>query len=190
MAFSFSLDEDSELRILEKHHAPDIFALTQKHRAYLRAWLPWVDATKSVEDTEKFISITRDQFASNNGFQTSLWHNGEIVGLIGYHWISWPNRLTSIGYWLASDHQGKGLMTKACDTLVTHAFENYNLNRVEIRCAVENLKSRAIPERLGFRLEGQIRDAERMTDGKYVDHAVYGMLARDWKSQSKHMEPS
>jgi ribosomal-protein-serine acetyltransferase len=143
MSFSFSVDQDTELRILEKHHAPDIFALTQKDRAYLRQWLPWVDSTNSVVDTENFIGMTRDQFASNKGFQTSIWHHGAIVGLIGYHWISWENRSSSFGYWLSEGQQGKGLMTKACKTLVTHAFENYKLNRVEIRCAVRNLKSRA-----------------------------------------------
>lgn len=75
--------------------------------------------------------------------------------------------------------QGKGLMTKACETLVRHAFEDLGLNRVEIRAAVDNRKSRAIPERLGFQQEGVLRDAEWLYD-RYADLVVYAMLAKDW----------
>jgi len=102
------------------------------------------------------------------------------VGVIGFHDINHVHRFTSIGYWLSSDVQGRGIMTRACRALVQHALVDLGLNRVEIRAAVENCKSRAIPERLGFELEGAIRQAEWLHD-HFVDHAVYGMLARDWR---------
>jgi len=70
-------------------------------------------------------------------------------------------------------------MRKACRSLVEYAFDEWHLNRVEIRCAVGNTKSRAIPERLGFKSEGILREAEWLYD-HYVDHIIYGMLARDW----------
>jgi ribosomal-protein-serine acetyltransferase len=71
-------------------------------------------------------------------------------------------------------------MTKSCIAYINYAFNELKLNRVEIRCAVENSKSRAIPEGLGFKNEGTIREAEWLYD-HFVDHIVYGMLARDWK---------
>ena len=70
-------------------------------------------------------------------------------------------------------------MTKACKALVTYAFQELNLNRVEIRCAEKNFKSRVIPERLHFVNEGLIREAEWLYT-HYVDHVVYGMIARDY----------
>jgi ribosomal-protein-serine acetyltransferase len=73
-------------------------------------------------------------------------------------------------------------MTKACRFLVDYAFAELKLNRVEIRCATGNHKSRAIPERLGFKLEGTVRQAEWLYD-HFVDHALYGMLASEWSQR-------
>ena len=102
-----------------------------------------------------------------------------IVGIVGYRQIVWRIRRTSLGYWLAREFQGSGVVTMACNTLVTHAFNDTRLNRVEIRCAVENYKSRAIPQRLGFRQDGVVRDAEWLYD-HFVDHIVYRILAHEW----------
>jgi len=89
------------------------------------------------------------------------------------------NRKTEIGYWLAVSYQGKGLMTKTCKMLVAYAFVEYQLNRVEIHCAIGYIRSRAIPERLGVTQEGVLREAAWLYD-HFVDHVVYGMLAREW----------
>ncbi|MNP73636.1 putative ribosomal N-acetyltransferase YdaF [compost metagenome] len=71
-------------------------------------------------------------------------------------------------------------MTSACRVLVDYALLEMELQRVEIRCATANVTSRAIPERLGFVLEGVIRQAEKLPDG-YVNHAVYGLLRSEWQ---------
>jgi ribosomal-protein-serine acetyltransferase len=99
--------------------------------------------------------------------------------LPGFNAIDWQNRRTEIGYWLAPPFQGRGVMTKTCRFLVAYAFAELNLNRVEILCAVENLRSRAVPERLGFREEGVLRQAEWVRD-HFNDLVVYAMLAEEW----------
>jgi ribosomal-protein-serine acetyltransferase len=178
--FRFQIDNDTYLKLLTYQDAEELFSLTDSNRAYLREWLPWVDFTKDVEDTKSFIEMTMKQFASNNGFQTGIWYKGQLAGVIGFHNLDWSNRKTSIGYWLGEQFQGHGLMTKACIAYLNHAFTELNLNRVEIRCAVENKKSRAIPERLGFKNEGIVRESEWLYD-HFVDHVVYGMLSKDWQ---------
>ncbi len=70
-------------------------------------------------------------------------------------------------------------MTRACRALVGHAFTELNLNRVEIRCASDNARSCAIPERLSFRREGLLREAEWLYD-RFVDHVVYGLIRSEW----------
>jgi ribosomal-protein-serine acetyltransferase len=127
-----------------------------------------------------FIQLTRKQLVDNNGFQTAIRFRGALVGLIGHHGINWTNRSASLGYWLAEDAQGRGIMTEACRAYTSHAFGVLHLNRMEIRCAGENLRSRAIPERLAFRAEGTVRQVEWLYD-HFVDHVIYGMLASEWE---------
>lgn len=176
--FKYVLDEDTELKILDVNHAQELYDLTNSCREYLREWLPWVDGTKKVEDSKGFIEMTKNQFASNNGFQAGIWHKGSVAGVIGYHKIDSINKSVSIGYWLGKQYQGKGIMTKATKAFVEYALTELNLNRVEIRCAENNYKSRAIPERLGFVNEGIARQSEWLYD-HYVDHVVYSMLSSD-----------
>lgn len=174
-----ALSDSLSLVLLEPRHADALFRTVDANRAHLRRWLPWVDLTRSAEDSRDFIRGTQRQFGENDGFQTALVVDGEIAGMIGHTGIRWPSRAAALGYWLAEKHQGRGFMTRACRAYVDHAFHELGLNRMEIRAATGNVRSRAVPERLGFRLEGVVRDAEWLYDG-FVDHAVYGLLAREW----------
>jgi ribosomal-protein-serine acetyltransferase len=180
--FSHKLTENTELRLLEERHAEELTDLTDRNREHLRAWLPWVDANRTLEDRKSFIRGTLKQFAQNKGFVAGIWHKGRSAGVIGYDAIDWENRTTAVGYWLGEEYQGKGLVTAACRALVDHAFWELGLNRVSIACATENKKSCAIPERLGFRREGVRRQAEWLYD-HFVDHLVYAVLASEWRAR-------
>ena len=177
--FSIKIDDQLELRLLHVTNAEEMFNLINTNRPYLKEWLPWVDYTNTVEDSRQFIESTLMQFCHNNGFQAGIFYENKLVGMIGLHPINWANRATAIGYWLAESHQGKGIMTKACDTVLQYAFEFLQLNRLEIRAAAENVKSQAIPKRLGFIYEGRARQSEWLYD-HYVDHEVFCMLREDY----------
>ena len=177
--FSHKLTEDTLLRLLEERHAEELTNLIDRNREHLRAWLPWVDANRTVEDRKNFIRSALKQFAQNKGFVAGIWHEDRLAGVIGYDPIDWENRSTELGYWLGEEYQGKGLVTAACRALVEHAFGELGLNRVVISCATENEKSCTIPERLGFRREGIERQAEWLYD-RFVDHVTYSALASEW----------
>jgi len=177
--FRCKISDDLELRIFEQCHADALFALSDRSRDYLRVWLPWVDATHSVEDTRRFIREALARFACNEGFSAGIWYRGQLSGGIGVHKIDWLNRNTSLGYWIREGLQGKGIVTAACRAVLNHLFGELNLNRVEIRCGTGNSKSRAIPQRLGFVEEGTLRQAQWVND-RFVDLVVYAMLAKDW----------
>ena len=78
------------------------------------------------------------QLAENEGFECAIRRDGRIVGAVGFNAIEWLHRSTTIGYWLAAAEQGRGTMTAAVSALVDHAFAVMDLNRVEIRAAVQN----------------------------------------------------
>jgi len=140
--------------------------------------MPWA-ADETPEATLRFIRLTRRQVADNDGFQTAIVCDGRIVGAVGFHGVDWDHRSASIGYWLDAGHQGRGIMTGAVRALIDHALRDWGLNRVEIRAAPDNRRSRAIPERLGFRQEGVLSEAERVGD-RYLDSVVYAILASAW----------
>lgn len=175
------VSDSIDLMPLALRDGDELFELIDRNRLYLRRWLPWLDNVTRSHDTRAFIRAAQSQASQNNGTQLAICFTGRIIGIVGHHQIDWRNRLTSLGYWVGQEFQGKGLVTNATRALVGHAFDEINLNRVEIRCAVGNRKSQAIPIRLGFRPEGQLRDAEWLYD-HFVDHVIYGMLKNDWRA--------
>ncbi|MCU0494231.1 MAG: GNAT family N-acetyltransferase [Chloroflexaceae bacterium] len=177
--FSYNLGDGAELRPLEERYADELFALTDRNRDHLRQWLGWVDIKPNPAATSGFLRGAMLQWAENNGFQAGIWFNGSIAGVVGHNRIDWGNRATELGYWLGAEFQGHGLMTRACHAMIDYAFAVQQLQRVVIHCAVDNARSRAIPERLGFTQEGVLRQAEWLHD-HFVDLAVYSMLREEW----------
>lgn len=179
MMYAWRVNDKISLRPIELKDADKIFKLTEENRIYLRQWLPWVDATRSIRDSRTFIKHMKRGYDDQRSLTTVILYEGEIVGMASFNTIDWANRITYIGYWLAQGYQGKGIMTKVVRYLCNYAFRDLHLNRVEISAAVKNNKSRAIPERIGFQLEG-IRHCAEWINDHYVDHAVYGLLANAW----------
>ena len=171
------LSDGCHLQLLEDSDAEDLYRLVERNRDYLAEWLPWA-AGQTLEGVREFIQKTRRQVDENDGFQGALFLEGRMVGAGGFVAVNWEARSTSLGYWLDEGHQGRGLMTGTVKALTDHAFEQWDLNRVEIQAGTGNRRSRAIPERLGFQQEGVLREYERVGD-RYIDIAVYSLLASD-----------
>jgi ribosomal-protein-serine acetyltransferase len=169
------VSEDLELRVLEESDAEAVHRLVEENRASLAPWMPWA-RDQDLDRTRNFIRTSRGRFERNDGFEAALIAGGALAGCAGFPGVDWVARATSVGYWLAEEHQGRGLMTRAVQALIDHAFGEWDLHRVEIRAAAGNRRSRAIPERLGFEQEGVLREAERVGD-EYQDLIVYELLA-------------
>ncbi len=178
--FYYQVSDDIQLRVLESKNAKELYQLIDDNRSYLKEWLPWVGVTTNVDAIKQFIKSAKKQMTDNNGFQTGIYYKEHIAGCIGLHGIDWNNKKTTIGYWLAEEYQGKGIMTQSCKAIINYVINDLGLNRVEIRAAELNKKSRAVAERLGFTVEGRVRQAEWLYD-HYVDHVIYSILAQEWK---------
>lgn len=178
--FRMPVDKSLDLVLLEHRHAGMLYAVVDENRDHLRRYLPWVDSTRSVNDSVAFIQSALEQFARSQSLNVGIFHHGALAGVIGYHTIDWANRRTAIGYWLAAAYQGHGLMTRSVKALTTHGFTALGLHRLEIRAATDNKRSRSVAERAGYRFEGVCRGAEWLHD-RFVDHAVYGVTAPEWR---------
>ncbi|MFT8871655.1 MAG: GNAT family protein [Sporolactobacillus sp.] len=172
-------DGEMTLRTVEPGDDARIFQLICTSREALRAFLPWVDDSQRVDDTQRFIRLSLDGLAHRSGLQAVICVRDELVGLVGFNGIDWTNKKADIGYWLGTAYEGRGLMTRAVRALTAYGFSELALNRIEIRAAVQNRKSRSVAERLGFVREGVLRQNEWLYD-HYVDHVVYSMLASEW----------
>ena len=167
------------VRIVGESDADPIYEVVEANRAYLAEWLPWAGSA-TLDSIREFIGRARLQAEGDNGFQAVIVDgSGAVAGFIGFHFVDWNNRSTSLGYWLAEDRQGRGTMTEAVRALTTLAFDEWGLNRVEIRAAPGNERSAGVPERLGFTKEGVLRQVERHADG-FKDNVVYSILAAEW----------
>lgn len=175
----FKIDDTTALRLLRAEDAPELFAVTDSNRRHLRAWLPWVDAVLAEADSATFIEAAIAQREAGRGPTFVVLRDGAIVGIAGFRLVDRVNRVGEIGYWLAAAAQGRGTMTECCRFLVRYAFLTLDLNRVEIAAATGNQRSRAVPERLGFTLEGVLREREELY-GTFVDHAVYSQLRSEF----------
>lgn len=178
------VDDEIQLRLVEERHADEYYALIDSNRGYLREWMGWVDRETSAESLKEFIHRRLLQFAHSQGLPLGIWYQGKLAGVISFNYIDYVLRKADIGYWLDARLQGRGIMTRACRALIELGFGEYGLNKIEIRCAVGNRPSRAIPERLGFQQEGILRANEWLYD-RYVDMVIYGMLASEWRERGE-----
>ncbi len=172
------VSKNAHLRLLCIADAKELHSLIERNREYLARWLAWAP-TQSSKDTHAFIRAAERQVVANDGFHAAIICDGKLAGVISYMDVNWQHRWTILGYWLDAGHQGRGLMTDAVRSLVDHALFTWKLNRVEVPVAVDNRKSQAIPECLGFKREAILRQAELIND-RYCDTFVYAMLAADW----------
>ena len=159
--------------------ATELFCVVDKNRVFLEPWLGWVDFVRGPEDEFRVVQSV----AQKDLGKYLIFVNGAVHGMVGFVQEHKSKMTVEIGYWLDKAANGRGVMTRAVEKVQNLAFEEGNANRVEIRCATENKASRAIPERLNFKLDGILRQAEVLPNGVIHDIAVYSKLRQDWQKE-------
>lgn len=173
------VDADIELTQLERADAKAIFETIDSQRDYLGKWLPFVAFTRELSDSEAFVASVVNAPADHFELVFAIRKGGEFIGLIGYKDTDKLNQKTEIGYWLSKDHQKQGIVSRSVERLCAYAFDQMGINRIQIKCAVGNVPSKRIPQRLGFKFEGIERAGELMPDGTFTDLEVYSKLKFD-----------
>ena len=174
------VNKDIFLKNISFEDSAIIYKKTDEFRDSLRVWLPWIDITKSIKDTESFIDSLLNSKCQKKDLVFVIKYKNNFAGLIGLKEIDNNNHRTEMGYWLLPCYEGNGIMTLSCKAITDYAFKHLGINRIQIKCAVENIKSINIPKRLNYQFEGIEREGEYL-NGKYVDLNLYCVLKKDWK---------
>jgi ribosomal-protein-serine acetyltransferase len=133
------------LREWTEDDAPALSRAIAESLEHLRPWMPWAaDEPRTDEQRRAWIR----EGAARDDEVFGMWLDGEVVGGSGLHHRIGDDGL-EIGYWLAKTHTGRGIITRAVALLTEEAFR-VGANRVEIVHDAANVRSGAIPARLGF----------------------------------------
>ncbi len=173
------VDENLSLHLARPELAEAVFKAVNENRDYLRKWLPWVDGTRSVEDTKTFMQESMKHNSDGSRLTTFIMVNGQLAGSLGVVHFNREHLRCEIGYWLREDHQGQGIMARACASFIEYLFKKKGMNRLEVLVMPTNERSRAVPIRLGFLSEGILRKALKMY-GSFHDVEVFSLLKDDW----------
>jgi ribosomal-protein-serine acetyltransferase len=174
----WDLGDGLEVRTLTPDDARASFALVDANRDRLRPWMIWEPQTKTADDSRAFIvrCLASPTDIEGNG----MWVDGHLAGGIGLR-IDVGDSSGEIGYWIGSEFEGRGIITRACRSFFDFAFDELGLHRMELCAASGNVRSRAVADRLGMRQEGVLRDGVRTPEG-FKDLVIYAILEDEWRA--------
>ncbi|WP_182200589.1 GNAT family N-acetyltransferase [Paraliobacillus salinarum] len=134
----------------------DVYQAIRASKEQLKQWLPFAQKDQTEEETEVNIREAYINFIKREDLRLLVFakETGAFIASSGLHRINWDVPRFEIGYWIDTRYSGKGYMTEAVRGICDFAFYELGANRIEICCDEQNIKSRAIPERLGFKQEG------------------------------------
>jgi ribosomal-protein-serine acetyltransferase len=184
-----TVDNELELAFPTEDSIEDGYSVIMANYDHLRPWSHWLKDDFSLERAREFYKRNVQKFESGEQIHLRMIFKGKNVGGIDLFHIDSHHHSAEIGYWLAKDQTGQGIVTRSVIRLLEHAYDELKLNRVVIKCVPDNLKSRAIPEKLGFVQEGVERQGGWLQT-RFVDHVVYSLLADEWRQALKNKGPA
>ncbi len=145
----------------------------------LKSWLSLFQEPPTVEETEVMLKNAHINFLKRESFRFLIFDKGgnDFIGTTSLHNIDWNIPKCEVGYCINTKYSGNGYMTEAVKEMVNFVLNHLEFKRIGIKCDSTNLKSRAIPEKLGFVLEGILRNDDLSADGKKLtDTCVYSII--------------
>jgi len=201
--FYLAIDGNIQVQTLHPGDAEFLFQLVERNRARLRPWIPPSALPETITDARKltieaffnslanpvdamlkyydyFDELDHDIPVSNAPMEMGIWSNDSLVGEIMLSRLQDSNNAAEFGYWLDGEREGQGIITRCVSGLMDYAIDNLGIERFVIGCSIENHRSRAIPERLGYRLQATVVGGEIV--GNYIyDRVIYGIRSVEWR---------
>jgi ribosomal-protein-serine acetyltransferase len=177
LALPQSFHNDFALRPLAEDQAEELYEVSDRNRAHLAPYLPWAE-TNTPADSVAFIRDCHVNREAGIELALGILVDDKIVGHISLMSIQ-PAHKAEIGYWLAREVNGRGIITRAAAVLVAYAFDELKLERLLLRCRTDNPRSRAVAQRLGFHLDGIDRRDDKRGENFY-DIERHSLLRQEW----------
>lgn len=179
-----TLSRDVELRLLEIRHAPAYHTLVLENLERLY----WRTSRPTFQDTEQRIRKGLERLLDASGINTGIFDRGSLCGIVGLACANAESQGGTLGYWIDKGAEGRGFITNGCNAVLRYGFGQLRWHRIELRCAATNYRSSAVAKRLGFQLEGRLRQAEKVGE-RWDDLLVHGLLASEWEERLDGKDP-
>jgi ribosomal-protein-serine acetyltransferase len=187
MSFCLKVDDAISLRLHEPRFAEEVYRVAIANRDHINRWMPFLCDSYDLEASFEHARGCLKGFAERKQITLTVLEHGRVVWSTG--WTDWNQQsrfdgrlefaTADIGYWLAEDACGRGIMTRAVRAMTKLAFESYGLKRLTIRAEPENEQSWRVAERAGYSFEGTLCGVATF-DGRSMNHKLYSMLAEEW----------
>lgn len=170
------------LRCWEPADAPLLKAATDMSIEHLRPWMPWAaHEPTTLEAKAALLRTFRGNFDLDRDYVYGIFNRDEtaVLGGSGLHTRLGPGAL-EIGYWVRADAINQGLATEVAAALTRVAFEVNSVQRVEIHCVAANVRSAAVPRKLGYRHEATLARRVAHGDG-HRDEMIWTLFAEQYR---------
>jgi len=179
---SIIIDDNVLLRSYVVEDAPELFNAVNSSRNHLHGWLNWIAKTTRQEHSLQFIQQSMQQQHNQEALALGIFYNYKLIGGIGMHQWEHQTRKAQIGYWVSKEFEGQGIIIRSLHKFIDFLFEKIGLNKIEIHFVAANKRSAKVAERLGFTIEGVLRQSV-VRNGMPEDLVVTGLLKSEWKGR-------
>ena len=198
--FTLSVDNEISVRTFHPDDAEKLFKLLEQNRSRLHLWIGPSSLPETAQATRiytiecyfgsldpltaidtPYIDEVRPYFPpSDPPMELGIWFCGVLVGELSLSILEDSHSAAEFGYWIDAEHEGKGIITHCVSALMDYAIDNMKVERFVIGCALNNPRSRAVPERLAYSLQATIPNGEVVGEFIY-DRVVYGIRSTEWR---------
>lgn len=173
------------LKRYELDHIPLLFeaALESRGGEFTR-WMPWCHENYTIEEARQFITKSIENWENANEFDFAIFQkqSNRFLGGISLNLFNHQRKLANMGYWIRVKSQKQGVAYKAINLLTEAAFQETDLNRLEITAAVKNIASQKTAEKAGAIREGVLRELISINDVMH-DAVMFSILRKDLKQR-------
>ncbi|MBL7925688.1 MAG: GNAT family N-acetyltransferase [Bacteroidia bacterium] len=174
-----SINDTLKLVLPDLNMAEPLFQLIIKNKMHLRPWLNWLDKATDVSFTKNFITASLLQYSNGQSIPLMIIYEGKLTGRIGLYNLDSQNYIAEIGYWLDSNYQNNGIIQQCAKALIAYTFSTTTINRIELKCQLNNRASVIIAQKLGFNLEATLKQAAFINDA-YVDLYLFALCRNEY----------